>query len=145
MQFIRPDRTNIAVEKSMEIQTPVEVTQIFQSACYDCHSNETKYPWYSNIQPFGWFLKNHIEDGRKHLNFSTFATYEPKRQAHKLFESVEMVENGEMPMESYLLMHPEAKLSESQKAEIVNYFKRIEDEIRVANNLAPEEAKTEKK
>ena len=149
IQFFRIDKTNPPINTGMDFltikKTPETIANQIRNSCYDCHSNETKYPWYSNIQPFGWFLKNHIEDGRKHLNFSTFATYEPKRQAHKLFESVEMVENGEMPMESYLLMHPEAKLSESQKAEIVNYFKRIEDEIRVANNLAPEEAKTEKK
>ena len=149
IQFFRIDKTNPPINEGMDFltikKTPETIANQIRNSCYDCHSNETKYPWYSNIQPFGWFLKKHIEDGRKHLNFSTFATYEPKRQAHKLYESVEMVENGEMPMESYLLMHPEAKLSESQRAEIVNYFKRIEDEIRVANNLAPEEAKTEKK
>ena len=149
IQFFRIDKTNPPINEGMDFltikKTPETIANQIRNSCYDCHSNETKYPWYSNIQPFGWFLKNHIEDGRKHLNFSTFATYEPKRQAHKLYESFEMVEHGEMPMESYLLMHPEAKLSESQKAEIVNYFKRIEDEIRVANNLAPEDAKTEKK
>lgn len=148
IQFFQIDKTNPPVNKGMDFltikNTPETLAAQIRSSCYDCHSNETKYPWYSYIQPFGWFLKNHIEEGRKELNFSTFATYEPKRQAHKLDEASEMVEHSEMPLESYLLIHGEAKLTDDQKTEMINYFRKIEEEIRVANNLPPEAAKPEK-
>jgi len=148
IQFFQIDKTNPPVNKGMDFltikNTPETLAAQIRSSCYDCHSNETKYPWYSYIQPFGWFLKDHIEEGRKELNFSTFATYEPKRQAHKLDEASEMVEHSEMPLESYLLIHGEAKLTNAQKTEMINYFRKIEEEIRLANNLPPEAAKPEK-
>ena len=86
-------------------------------------------------------MKDHIEEGRKELNFSTFATYEPKRQAHKLFEAIEMVEKGEMPLDSYTIIHSEAKYTEAQKQEVLQYFKKIENDIRTTHNLAPEQRK----
>ena len=73
-------------------KAPEEVSKVIRNSCYDCHSNETKYPWYSNIAPVSWWMKDHIIDGRKHLNFSTFATYDTERQLRKLDESVEMIE-----------------------------------------------------
>jgi len=149
LQFFQIDKTNSPVNKGMDFltikNTPENLATQIKNSCYDCHSDETKYPWYSYIQPLGWFLKNHIEEGRKELNFSTFATYEPKRQAHKLDEAAEMVEHNEMPLESYLLIHGEAKLTDAQKVEFTNYFRKVEEDIRVANNLAPEPAKPEKK
>ena len=145
IQFFRIDKTNPPVNKGMDFltvkHTPEPLATNIRNACYDCHSNETKYPWYSNIQPVAWFLKDHIDEGRKKLNFSTYATYEPKRQAHKMEEAAEMVENGEMPLESYLLMHPEAKLTDSQKSEMVNYFKKIQTDTEAANNIPHEEPK----
>ena len=121
--------------------TPENTAKLIRNGCYDCHSNESKYPWYSNFQPVAWFLKDHIEEGRKELNFSTFATYEPKRQAHKLFEAIEMVEKGEMPLDSYTIIHSEAKYTEAQKQEVLQYFKKIENDIRTTHNLAPEQRK----
>ena len=118
--------------------TPSKTANIIRESCYDCHSNETKYPWYSNVQPIGWFLKDHIDEGRMKLNFSTFATYEPKRQAHKLAESREMVEKREMPLNSFVLGHPEAELTDAERAEIIRYFKFIEDDTRLLNDLPPE-------
>lgn len=148
MQFFRIDKTNPAPTPGMDFlsikQTPQSEAQIIRTSCYDCHSNETTYPWYSNIQPIAWLLKDHIEEGRKHLNFSNFATYEPKRQAHKMMEAAEMVESGEMPMESYVLGHPEAKLTESQKAEIIQYFRKIEEDIRMTHNLQAEKPAAQK-
>ena len=147
MQFFRIDKTNPAPTPGMDFlnikKTPESTAKLIRNGCYDCHSNESKYPWYSNIQPVAWFLKDHIDEGRKELNFSNFATYEPKRQAHKLKEAAEFVENGEMPLESYLLMHPEAKFTEAEKKEMVDYFKYIEEEIRVSNNI-PGEATIQK-
>ncbi|WP_449401407.1 heme-binding domain-containing protein [Chryseobacterium wanjuense] len=104
------------------------MAKIINNSCYDCHSNETRYPWYSNFAPASWFLKNHINEGRKHLNFSTFATYEPKQQVDKLEECVEMVEKKEMPLESYFVGHQDAKITDEQRKILINYFKKEKTE-----------------
>lgn len=128
IQFFPIDKTNPAPTPGMDflkIKTvPEDVAKIINNSCYDCHSNETKYPWYSNIAPVSWFLKNHIDEGRKELNFSTFAIYEPKTQAHKLQECIEMVEKKEMPMESYFVGHQDAKLTDEQRKLLTDYFKK---------------------
>ncbi len=130
IQFFRIDKTNPKVIPSEEFFTvnaaPENIKQITKNACYDCHSNETKYPWYANVAPISWMLANHRNEGREHLNFSTWATRNNNQQQHALEESVEVIENGEMPMALYVVNHPEAKLSESQKKEFVNYFKSLQ-------------------
>ena len=145
IQFFPIDKNNPAPTPGMDFlkikNTPESAATLIRNGCYDCHSNESKYPWYSNMQPIAWFLKDHIDEGRKELNFSTFATYEPKRQAHKLFEAVEMIEKGEMPLDSYILAHPEAKYTEAQKQEVIQYLKSVEKEIRVMNDLPAETPK----
>lgn len=128
IQFFPIDKTNPAPTPGMDFlkikHTPPEVAALITSSCYDCHSNETTYPWYAHIAPASWLLKNHITEARKHLNFSTFATYEPKIQAQKLQECIEMVEKREMPLESYFIGHQEAKLTDGQIQQLINYFKR---------------------
>lgn len=114
-----------------------DIANKIRTSCYDCHSNETKYPWYAKYQPTGWFLKNHIEEARKHLNFSTFATYEPNRQIHKLDEAAEMVEKHEMPMESYVLGHPEAALTDEDRQNLIKYFRSLAETSRMQHNLQP--------
>jgi hypothetical protein len=148
IQFFRIDKTSPLTNKGTDFlvikNTPENVAKIIKSSCYDCHSNETKYPWYSNFQPVAWFLKNHIEGGRKKLNFSTFASYTTKKQAHQLEEAANAVEGGYMPMDSYLLIHSEAKLNAEQKTLLTNYFKKIENDTRISNNLPTEEVKEKK-
>ncbi|AFR35300.1 heme-binding domain-containing protein [Riemerella anatipestifer] len=128
LQFFQIDKTNPAVNQGMDFtqikKMPESTAKLLKSACYDCHSNETKYPWYTNIQPVAWLVKEHIDDGRKHLNFSTFATYSPEKQTRKIEESIEEIEKGGMPLESYLLVHSEAKLSDGQKQELLNFLKQ---------------------
>lgn len=145
IQFFPIDKNNPAPTPQMDFlmikHTPESTAALIRNSCYDCHSNETKYPWYTNVQPFAWFLKSHIDEGRKKLNFSTFATYEPKRQAHKLAETAEMIEKGEMPLDSYVLIHSDAKLNETQKQGLIQYFRKVENEIRTMNNLPAEEKK----
>lgn len=145
IQFFQIDKTNPAVNKSADFltikKTPEPMAQHIRNSCYDCHSNETKYPWYASIQPTAWFLKKHIDEGRRELNFSTFAAYEPGKQAHKLMEAAELVEHGAMPLESYLLIHGEAQLNDTQKKEMAEYFKKLETETRTANHLPAEPAK----
>lgn len=142
IQFFPIDKVNPPVNSGMDFikikNTPENIATTLRASCYDCHSDETVYPWYANVQPFGWFLKDHIDEGRKKLNFSTFATYLPKRQAHKLAESAEMVENKEMPLDSYVIGHPEADLTAQQRVELVQYFQQIEKELRLLNDLPAE-------
>ena len=139
IQFFPIDKTNPITNEGMDFlkikNTPEPIAKLIRNSCYDCHSNETKYPFYSNIQPVAWLLKNHIDEGRKELNFSTFATYEPKRQAHKLEEAAEYVEQKNMPLESYTLGHSDAKLSDEQRKQLVNYFRMVQKQIQQANTL----------
>ena len=133
LQFFQIDKTNPAVDVSKDFlktqNTPEEIASIIKTSCYDCHSNESKYPWYSNVQPAGWFLKDHIDEGRRELNFSTFTDYELKRQDHKLEECIEYIEKDEMPLGSYTLIHREAALTEAKKNILIDYFKSVRTKL----------------
>lgn len=133
LQFFQIDKTNPAVDESKDFlktqNTPEEIASIIKTSCYDCHSNESNYPWYSNVQPAGWFLKDHIDEGRRELNFSTFTDYELKRQDHKLEECIEYIEKDEMPLGSYTLLHREAALTEAQKNTLIEYFKSVRTKL----------------
>lgn len=128
IQFFQIDKTNPPINEGVDFinikKTPEPIADLIKNTCYDCHSFETKYPWYSNLQPIGWFLQNHYTEGRKHLNFSNFATYTSEKQAHKLEEAVELIENKEMPLDSYVIGHPEANLSTEDRKVLVDYFKK---------------------
>ena len=119
IQFFRIDTTNPPVNAadtiaaSMEMPPAVDAT--IKRSCYDCHSNETKYPWYTNVQPVAWWMKNHIDEGRRELNFSQFSTYQPRKKKHKLEEICEQVSKGEMPLPSYLWGHSDAALTADDK------------------------------
>lgn len=90
---------------------PEGVHAILVKKCYDCHSNNTTYPWYTHLQPIGWWMASHITEGKEHLDFSEFKTYPTKRANHKLEEVSEEIAEGHMPLESYLWMHREAKVT----------------------------------
>ncbi|MEJ7847652.1 MAG: heme-binding domain-containing protein [Pyrinomonadaceae bacterium] len=118
-QFFRPGRTNPPVVQTETLQSsttiPADVQTVFTRSCSDCHSNETSYPWYSNISPFSWFLAGHIEEGRRELNFSIWNTYSQSKKNKKLEEICEQVESGAMPLPSYLWIHRDAVLTDSDK------------------------------
>lgn len=139
IQFFPIDKTNPPVNIGMDFvnikNTPENIAQVLKTSCYDCHSNETKYPWYSSIAPSSWFLKNHINEGRKELNFSTFAVYEPKRQIHKMEECIEMIEKKEMPLESYYIGHQDAKLTDQQRQMLIKYFKAQIEDTKIKNAI----------
>lgn len=122
IQVIRPARNNGEAigpnDISKAYQIPSEIHTVLQQSCYDCHSNKTNYPWYANIQPIGWWLQSHINDGKRHLNFSEYGTYAEKKAKHKFEEIEDAAANGWMPMESYLWMHPETKLTPDQSKAI---------------------------
>lgn len=119
IQFYRPDRTNppVVQAETLEATTvvPENVEAILKRSCNDCHTNATVYPWYSNVAPLSWGLAGHIEDGRRHLNYSVWATYDAKRKKRKLDETCDEVTNGSMPHNQYLWLHRGAKLSEDDK------------------------------
>lgn len=127
IQFIRIDKTNpaVVIENDFIVQTnpPEHIQTILKTSCYDCHSNESTYPWYTNVAPISWWVKQHINEAREELNFSEWGTFNAKRQKHKLEEVYEEVEEGEMPLPSYLIVHSEAKLTTEQKNELVAWFK----------------------
>jgi hypothetical protein len=132
IQFIRPAK-NQSGDSAKDITTayavPDNVQAILKQACYDCHSNYTTYPWYSNIQPVAWWLQHHVDEGKQHLNFSEFAGYAPKKQAHKMEETWEMVEKGEMPLNSYTWIHSNARLSKEQATLLINWAKGLQQQI----------------
>ncbi len=125
IQFFRIDKTNPTVDIQNDIiayeQVPGDIADILKASCYDCHSNVSVYPWYTNVAPVSWWIKKHINEARDELNFSTWGTFTEKRKDHKLEEIGEMIEEGEMPLGSYLLMHGEAKLDEEQAEKLINW------------------------
>jgi hypothetical protein len=145
IQFFRPDRNISASVSPNDIANkyaiPVNVKEKLKVACYDCHSNNTRYPWYYNIQPVGWWLQHHVNEGKEELNFSEFLSYSPKKAHHKMEETVETINEGEMPLSSYTLMHRNASLSAEQAKEIVDWANQTKSTIALVNNLKPEPAK----
>lgn len=128
IQFIPVEKNDSGDQQfniSNNYEIPGNVQTILKNACNDCHSNQTEYPWYSKIQPVGFWLNNHIQDGKRHLNFSEFTNRPLAYQNHKLEETIEMVEQNEMPIPSYTYMglHPEANLTEGEKQEIIDWAK----------------------
>ncbi len=109
---------------------PDSVKTILAKACNDCHSNKTAYPWYASIQPVGWWLNGHINDGKRHLNFNEFSGYRIARQYKKLEECIEQVKEGEMPLPSYTIIHKEAILTDAEKRMLFNWCDDIRDSIK---------------
>jgi len=119
IQFIQPDTSNPPVDPAQDFQQaanpPAEVQSILKEACYDCHSNETRYPWYSRVAPVSWWIADHVGEGREKLNFSTFGALSPKDRSEALDEAAEKVDQGEMPLASYTWLHPAARLTTAQR------------------------------
>ncbi|MTI41419.1 heme-binding domain-containing protein [Fulvivirga lutimaris] len=119
---------NLENDLLAQVDAPGEVKTILKQACYDCHSYETKYPWYTSVAPLSWWIDEHIQDGRKHFNFSEWGNYDLKKKKHKLEELIHEVEEGEMPLNSYTWAHSEANLSEEQIEALISWTKAtIED------------------
>jgi hypothetical protein len=105
------------------------VRRLLAGACYDCHSDQTRYPWYAEIEPVGWWLAGHVRDGRAVLNFSTFGALSAKEAVHRLDQCVDTVNHGEMPPGSYQLMHGDARLGPEEKALLTAWFQAVGDQI----------------
>jgi hypothetical protein len=135
IQFIHPAK-NESNDNTYDISTkysiPAPVQETLKNACNDCHSNQSTYPWYANIQPVGFWLNHHIEEGKEHLNFSTFTKLPIAVQNHKLEEVIETVEEGEMPMPSYTYfgLHPKANLNTADKDALIAWAKAQMDTLK---------------
>ncbi|HAJ82345.1 heme-binding domain-containing protein [Zunongwangia profunda] len=130
LQFFRPTK-NISEEMSNKDilkaeDPPRDVSRILVTSCYDCHSNNTKYPWYSEITPVNFYLDDHVKDGKRHLNFSEWAALSSEKKAHKIEEIGEEVERGKMPLDSYVWLHKEANITEKEKQILLDWVKNYE-------------------
>lgn len=133
IQFIQPARNrsgqvlNSDIRKTYSI--PENVLDILKASCYDCHSNNTNYPWYFRIQPFGWLLTRHIRKGKSQLNLSEFASYTSRRRISKLKAIENSIKDGTMPLWSYTLLHKNSKLSKEEKALLVDWVTKTKDSL----------------
>ncbi|WP_294271079.1 heme-binding domain-containing protein [uncultured Chryseobacterium sp.] len=129
IQFIPVNRVNPPVKKAenfVEVKnTPDKIRVLLKNACYDCHSNETVYPKYAFIAPVSWSVKSHIDEGREHLNFSVWETYNKDLKKSMLSHSIQTLQNRTMPMPGYIVYHPEANLSEAERTLLEQYFENM--------------------
>ena len=137
IQFIQPARNKkdeiSTTDISRIVHLPDSVQVVLNNACYDCHSNNTNYPWYAYIQPMGWIMAKHIRQGKAVLNFSEFGSYSPRRQLSKLTGIANSVRDGIMPLSSYKWMHKNARLSTDEKELIMNWVQRAKDSLSAGN------------
>jgi hypothetical protein len=133
IQFFRPERNVSGTQSpsmmSNQIAMTDEIRMILQLACLDCHSNNTRCPWYAEIQPVGWWLAGHIREGRKELNFDDFGSYRPRRKFSKLRQIEEQITEGEMPLPSYTIIHKDAILSNEKKELLIAWTKELRDSL----------------
>jgi hypothetical protein len=136
IQFFRPARNSGSADSANDIThyTTVspEVKSVLEASCYDCHSDHTNYPWYTNIQPVGWWMTNHINDGKRGLDFSQFNTYRITKKIRRFKGISNEVKEDEMPLNSYLWIHHDAKLNDAQKKLIMDWadenYKKLADQ-----------------
>lgn len=134
IQFLHPKKNVstaiFANDISKQYAVPAAVDTILTKACYDCHSNNTKYPWYNNIQPVAWWLNNHVKDGKRLLNFNEFTNMRVARQYKRLKDCIETVKANEMPLESYTWIHKNAILTDAEKQTLYNWCNTVRDSIK---------------
>ena len=128
IQAIRPSRAVPKIDSSKDFLTiyPGEkaTKELFKAACYDCHSYETKYPWYTYVAPVSFWIAGHVRNGRKKLNFSTLGTLDAKDQGHLMHECASVIEEGRMPPKGYVRMHSNAHLTEADKKALIEWFNK---------------------
>ena len=133
IQFVPTDRNESAIVSENDFiqfhKVPKNLANLLQNSCYDCHSNNTKYPWYNRIAPVNWMLAEHIQEGKKELNFSIFGALTPRKQKSKLKSIISHINNGEMPLSSYTLIHSEAILSKNEKSGLESWLNELRDNL----------------
>ncbi len=138
IQFFRPAKNISGQELPADITKTVSISDkvlaILKNACYDCHSNNTRYPWYVNFQPMGWMMANHIKDGKDDLNFNEFGAYSKRRQLSKLKAIGSSVKDVSMPISSYTILHQDAKLSKDEKRLVTDWATKTIDIFEAKKN-----------
>ncbi|WP_412559964.1 heme-binding domain-containing protein [Winogradskyella sp. MIT101101] len=133
IQFIPTTRNQSEVVPKTDFilvnDVPNDIKNKLQVSCYDCHSNNTIYPWYNKVQPVAWFLEDHIKEGKAELNFNEWDDYSNRRKNSKLKSIINQIESGEMPLDSYTLIHGNAKLSESEKKLLIEYMSDLKENL----------------
>lgn len=133
IQFLRPDRLNFQEDSSKHlkayVKVPEEITHILIRSCNDCHSNTTRWPWYSEIAPASWLVADDVQSGRRHLNFSEWGTYSQKKMGKKLYQIAEVAGDSSMPLTAYLLMHADAKLNSAERKMLGNWAEEQADQF----------------
>lgn len=128
IQFIRPDKNdsgNMEHDISVVNEIPTQVSEILKTSCNDCHSNKTQYPWYNQIAPVSWFLAQHVNEAKEHLNFSEWTTYNNKQKDHLIKDLKEVLKENEMPLESYVWIHKDAKMTKEQYQVMLNWVNTL--------------------
>lgn len=129
IQFIPVDKVNKPIDQKLNFvttqNTPSEIAKLIKNACYDCHSDETVYPKYAQIAPVSWSIKSHVNDGRRHLNFSVWKSYNSDLKKSMLEKSVQTIQNKTMPLPGYAVYHEEANLTPAQQTILKNYFESV--------------------
>ena len=131
MQLYQPARnTSYEQDSSLDFvsqyNAPKNIETILRTSCYDCHSNNTNYPWYSSIEPGALFMANHVNEGKENLNFNEWGNYSSRKQNNKLDRIVKQIKSSEMPLSSYTIIHKNAVLNENQKEQIINWLNSLE-------------------
>ena len=108
-------------------EAPENIAQSLQASCYDCHSNNTNYPWYSKVQPVGWLLEDHINKGKEVLNLSEFGSYSGRKQQSKLTSMISQIEDDKMPLAAYTFIHRKALLSKENKKSLLDYLRTLQE------------------
>jgi hypothetical protein len=133
IQFVRPDKKNPVTEKARDITSfvhvPAEVMQVIEHSCYDCHSNFTHWPWYSNIAPVSWLVANDVSEGRDHMNFSEWDKNNITDHISFLDDICKEVKKGDMPLGKYTILHPDAKLSDADKQLLCKWANAASDSL----------------
>ena len=133
IQFFGINRSVPSTDPNLDLmavaQPPENVKNLIHQGCYDCHSYETKYPWYSHVQPVSWFLQDHIDEAREHMNFSKWGDYSPDVRREKLEHAGKMVKNRKMPLWSFRIEHPEARFTDQEIQTLSNWFKERRDAL----------------
>ena len=133
IQFIQPARNKTDKVMPTDIQrlygVPDSVVNVLQTSCYDCHSNNTNYPWYSFIQPAAWFMASHIKEGKTNLNFSEFGAYSNRKQQGKLQAIINSINDNTMPINAYIMLHKNAKLSAVNKTLLLDWITKTKDSL----------------
>lgn len=134
IQFIHPKKNKAEGPQPNYIGAvyaiPGDVKPILEKACLDCHSNNTRYPWYATFQPIHWWMNKHVVNGKKEINYDEYTNRPLRYQYHKMEETIEMIKEGEMPLDSYTWTHKDAKLTEEEKAKITGWAQSVMDTMK---------------